>query len=169
VNEKNTWTDAVFTKTYKVSRKELFSAWSNEKKVALWWGPYGFTNPVCRWDAKARGDIYIQMTAPDGMVFPLKGFFYEVITPEQLVFVTRAFEDGRGNVQLEVLTSVILTELQGRTKLTVETTVMRSTPEVYCFFEIMHEGWKQSLKKLEKFLFSNSIQQGKSPIDRQIL
>lgn len=151
------WTDAVFTKMFNAGREELFDAWSNENKVAVWWGPYGFTNPVCKWNAIPKGEIYIEMTAPDGIVFPLKGFFYGVVAPEQLVFVTRAFEDEMGEVQVEVLASVILTETAHKTKLTIEATVMKSSPEVYCFLETMYEGWKQSLEKLEKFL--NTIHQ----------
>ncbi len=138
------WTNAVFTRIIKSNRNDVFRAWSEEKQVAVWWGPYGFTNPVCEWNAKQKGNIYLEMTSPDGMRFPLKGFFYEVIKPEQLVFTTNAFEE-----QLEILTAVILTEVNGKTRLTVEATVMKAIPAVYCFLETMYEGWKQSLDKLE--------------------
>lgn len=152
IKGKATWTDAVFSKIFQATREELFSAWTDEQQVASWWGPFGFTNPVCTWDAKPHGKIYIKMTAPDGMVFPLKGFFHDVIAPEQLIFVTRAFEDDKGNVQVEVLASVIFTPFMDRTKITIEATVMKSSPAVYCFLETMYEGWKQSLEKLEMFL-----------------
>jgi uncharacterized protein YndB with AHSA1/START domain len=154
----NTWNDAVFSKFYKATREELFSAWTDEKQVAVWWGPYGFTNPVCKWNAEPGGTIYIEMTAPDGMIFPLKGFFYEIAAPEQLVFITRAFEDEEGNVEVEVLASVILTETNNQTKVTIEATVMKSSPQVYCFLDTMYEGWKQSLEKLEIYL-SNKFYQ----------
>lgn len=161
MNEKKIWTDAVFSRVYMASREELFDAWSDEKKVASWWGPYGFTNPVCRWNAKPGGEIYIAMTAPDGMVFPLQGLFYEVMAPEQMIFTTSAFEDEEGNVQVEVLASVILTETYDRTKLTIEATIMKSAPGIYCFLETMYEGWKQSLEKLEAFLTNNDIKKEK--------
>lgn len=25
----------------------VFQAWTDPKQVAIWWGPEGFTNPVC--------------------------------------------------------------------------------------------------------------------------
>lgn len=152
------WTDAVFTKMFTASRETVFYAWTDEKAVASWWGPFGFTNPVCRWHAKQGGDLYIQMTAPDGMTFPLKGLFYELVPPEQIVFVTRAFEDDNGNAQVEVLASVIITTVNGKTKLTVEVTVTRSAPEMSCFLSTMYEGWKQSLEKLEQYLLKTSIE-----------
>jgi uncharacterized protein YndB with AHSA1/START domain len=154
-NSSSAWTNAMFSKIFMATREELFSAWTDAPKVAAWWGPSGFTNPVCRWNATPNGEIYIEMTAPDGMVFPLKGIFYEVIAPEQLLFITRAFEDNQGNAQVEVLASVILTKVNNKTKLTVEATVMKSVPEVYCFLETMYEGWKQSLEKLEVYLTGN--------------
>jgi uncharacterized protein YndB with AHSA1/START domain len=155
IDNRGAWTNAVYAKIFRATREELFSAWTDAQKVAVWWGPFGFTNPVCRWNAKPNGAIYIEMTAPDGMVFPLEGLFYEVIAPEQLVFITRAFGDDEGNAEVEVLASVIFTEVNYKTKLTVEATVMRSVPGVYCFLETMYEGWKQSLEKLEAYLNKN--------------
>jgi uncharacterized protein YndB with AHSA1/START domain len=157
INGKKIWTDAVFTKVYLSSRETLFSAWTDADKVAQWWGPHGFTNPFCKWDAKPNGGIYIQMTAPDGITFPLTGFFYEVIPPEQMIFVTKAFADESGNAQVEVMASVIFTGGNEITKLTIEATVMKSAPGVYCFLETMYEGWKQSLEKLECFLSGKII------------
>lgn len=155
-NGKKIWTDAVFSKVFVSSREMLFDAWTDANKVAHWWGPHGFTNPVCKWDAKPNGGIYILMTAPDGMTFPLTGFFYEVIPPEQMIFVTKAFADETGYAQVEVMASVIFTVENETTKLTIEATVMKSAPGVYCFLETMYEGWKQSLEKLECYL-SNKI------------
>lgn len=145
--QKHPWTNAVFTRMIGAGREDVFKAWSEGKQIAVWWGPHGFSNPVCKWNAKQKGSIYLEMTSPDGMAFPLTGVFHEVVKPEQLVFTTSAFKE-----QLEILTAVILTEVNGRTKLTVEATVMKAIPEVYCFLETMYEGWKQSLDKLEMHL-----------------
>ncbi len=144
MSENRPWTNAVFTRMLSSKRRDVFRAWTREKEVAIWWGPHGFTNPVCKWNAKQKGSIYLEMISPDGMSFPLKGFFHDVIEPEQFIFTTTAFKE-----QLEILTAVILTEVNDKTKLTVEATVMKAIPEVYCFLETMYEGWKQSLDKLE--------------------
>jgi uncharacterized protein YndB with AHSA1/START domain len=146
------WTNAVFTRIIKSNRNDVFRAWSEEKQVAVWWGPYGFIVPVCKWNAKQKGNIYLEMRSPDGMTFPLTGFFHEVIASEQLLFSTTAFKEN-----LEILTSVILTDLNGKTKITVEATVMKAIPEVYCFLETMYEGWKQSLDKLEIHLQKKNL------------
>lgn len=149
--QQHPWTSAVFTRILQSKREDVFKAWTDGKQVSIWWGPNGFSNPVCKWKAKPLGNIYLKMTSPDGMAFPLTGLFHEVVKPEQLVFTTTAFKE-----QLEILIAVILTEVNGKTKLTIEATVMKAMPEVYCFLETMYEGWKQSLDKLEIHLKSQN-------------
>lgn len=146
------WTDVVFSRLMPASRQALFNAWTNEEEVAAWWGPHGFSNPVCSWDAAHCGNIYIDMTAADGMVFPLTGSFHEVRPPERVVFTSRAFENEEGLPQLEVLNTVIFTEEGGSTRLTMESTVMRASAEVKKSLRGMQEGWRQSLDKLEQYL-----------------
>ena len=149
---RNRWTDVVFTRMFNVSRQQMFNAWTDAKHVAKWWGPHGFTNPVCDWDATHLGNIYIDMTAPDGIVFPMTGYFHEISAPERVVFTSRAFETEDGTVQLEVLNTVIFTNVNGKTKLTLEATIMKASPEVKNSLTEMQEGWNQSLDKLEDYL-----------------
>ena len=44
----------------------VFKAWTDPKQVAQWWGPKGFTNPVCEMDVRPGGALRIVMRAPDG-------------------------------------------------------------------------------------------------------
>jgi len=37
------------------------------------------------------------MRGPDGVVYPMKGVFHEIVEPERLVFTSTAFEDAQGN------------------------------------------------------------------------
>jgi uncharacterized protein YndB with AHSA1/START domain len=152
LNGKYSRTGVVITKLFRASRQELFKAWTDGAEVARWWGPHGFTNPVCDWNAWPQGAIYVDMTAPDGLVFPMTGVFHELSPPERIEFTSRAFETETGNSMLEVLNTVIFTEVNGKTKLTLEATVMKAAPEVAASLEGMQEGWKQSLDKLEDYI-----------------
>jgi len=40
------------------------------------------------------------MRGPDGVVYPMKGVFHEIVEPERLVFTSTAFEDAQGNPML---------------------------------------------------------------------
>ena len=131
----------------------VFNAWTEESIVKQWWGPYRFTNPVCRVDARTGGKLHIEMTAPDGAVFPMKGIFHQVVPFTKLVFTTTAFEDHEGNELLEYLHTVSFEEINKKiTRVTMEAEIMRFVPEVNCVMDGIKEGWLQSFEKLEKLL-----------------
>lgn len=144
--------ELVITRIFDAPRELVFKAWTDPKHLAQWWGPKGFTNPVCELDVRPGGAILIHMTGPDGVVYPMKGVYREIVPPERLVFTDSAFEDEQGNPQLEGLTTVTFVEHEGKTKLTVHAVVVKSTPDVAAALEGMEEGWNQSLDKLAEHL-----------------
>ena len=66
-------------------RPLVFDAWTDPAHLARWWGPSGFTNPVCEMDVRPGGAHRIVMRSPEGVAYPIKGTFIEVVTPERLV------------------------------------------------------------------------------------
>src|ERR1700728_3834836 len=56
----------VITREFDAPRELVFKAWTDPKYLAQWWGPRGFTNPVCEWDARPGREIYVVMRAPNG-------------------------------------------------------------------------------------------------------
>ena len=142
----------VITRIFDAPRELVFKAWTDPKRLAQWWGPKGFTNPICELDVRPGGAIRIDMTGPDGVVYPTKGVFHEIVEPERLVITTSAFEDEDGNPQLEVLNTVTFTEHNGKTKLTLRAVVVKSAPAVAAALAGMEEGWSQSLDRLAEEL-----------------
>jgi uncharacterized protein YndB with AHSA1/START domain len=141
--------ELVLTRTFDAPRSVVFKAWTDPKQLARWWGPHGFTNPVCEADARPGGAIRIDMTGADGVVYPMKGTFHEVVEPERLVFTSTAFEDERGQPLLEVHNTVTFAEQGGKTTLTLKAVVVKAAPEVAGAVGGMEEGWTQSLERLE--------------------
>jgi uncharacterized protein YndB with AHSA1/START domain len=117
--------------------------------MARWWGPRGFTNPVCEVDAKPGGALRIVMRAPDGAEYPMKGVFQEVVESERLVFTNIAV-DHQGDHLLEGLTTVTFTDHDGKTKLTVQTGAVAMVAHAAQYLEGMESGWTQSLERLEE-------------------
>ncbi len=130
----------------------MFKAWTDPKQVAQWWGPNGFTNPVCELDVRPGGAIRIHMRGPDGVVYPMKGVYREIVKPERLVYTNYVFEDEEGKPQLEVLTTVTFEALGAKTKLTVQEKVVKSAPAVETAVAGMEEGMNQSLDRLAEYL-----------------
>ena len=56
------------TRVFDAPREVVFKAWTDPQLLAQWWGPKGFTNPVCELDARPGGAIRVHMRGPDGTV-----------------------------------------------------------------------------------------------------
>jgi uncharacterized protein YndB with AHSA1/START domain len=125
----------------------VFRAWIDAKHLAEWWGPKGFTNPVCQVDARMGGAIYIHMRAPDGVVYPMTGRFVEIDRPHRLVFVTAAI-DGEGRPTFQVLNTVSFTGVDGGTEIALVARVRGTTPAAPQYLAGMPQGWSQSLDRL---------------------
>src|SRR6201993_1212255 len=97
------------TREFNAPRELVFKAWTDARQVAQWWGPKGFTNPVCEIDVRVGGKIRIDMRGPDGTVYPMTGTFRDVYVPARLVFMCEA-RDHNGKALLESLTTVTFAE-----------------------------------------------------------
>ena len=125
----------------------MFQAWTDPRHVAQWWGPTGFTNPVCEVDARVGGSLRIVMRGPDGAQYPVIGAFREVVAPERLVFTNIAV-DVHGRHLLDGLTTVTFAEHGKGTKLTVHTRAVGLVDYAARMLEGMEAGWSQSLDRL---------------------
>ncbi len=144
--------ELIINRTFNAPRERVFNAWIDQKLMAQWWGPQGFTNPVCELDVRPGGAIRIDMRGPDGTVYPMKGLFHEIVPPQRLVFTSSAFEDEKGDPQLETINTVTFIGMVNTTMIMLQAEVMKTTPAVQEALEEMSEGWNQSLDRLEELL-----------------
>lgn len=140
--------DLIITRQFDAPPALVFAAWIEPTQMAAWWGPRGFTNPLCRLDARPGGLIRIDMTGPDGAVYPMTGLFHEITPPKRLVFTTGAFPDASGTPRLEILNIVTFVAQNDGTRLMLEASVRRSTPELAAALGGMERGWMESLDRL---------------------
>lgn len=145
--------DLVITRVFDAPRKVVFRAWMDRDQVAQWWGPNGFTNPVCEMDVRVGGSLRIHMRAPNGVVYPMTGVFKDIVEPERLVFVSSALDDA-GNSMFDVLNTVLFAEKHGKTTLTLQARVITATAQAPQYLQGMEVGWSQSLDRLGAHLGS---------------
>lgn len=138
--------ELVITRVFDAPRELIWDAWTDPKHVAQWFGPRGFTTPVCELDLRSGGAILIHMRGPDGTVHPMTGVYQEVVRPERLVYMS--WVPNKEKPLFEILTTVTFTEQGGKTKLTMQAKVLKSTPEAAPMLAGMEEGWKQTLDRL---------------------
>ena len=139
----------VITREYAAPRQLVWQACTEARHLAQWWGPRGFTAPVCEWDATPGNNIYVVMRAPDGTEFPMGGKFHEVVAPEKLVTTTGAL-DAKGNLIFEFHHTLTLAELpDGKTRLTMRSRLINVfSPEAFKYVGGFEAGMTQSLERL---------------------
>jgi uncharacterized protein YndB with AHSA1/START domain len=143
--------EITITRVFDAPRALVFEAWTDAAMLAQWWGPKGFTNPVCEIDARVGGALRIHMRSPDGSVHPMKGEFREIVPPQRLVFTNIAV-DETGNHIIEGLTTVTFTEETGKTMLTLHTRGSAVVEKAVPYLQGMEYGWTQSIDKLQAML-----------------
>jgi uncharacterized protein YndB with AHSA1/START domain len=146
----------VLSRVLNAPRNLVFQAWTDPKQLAQWWGPTGFTNPVCELDLKVHGEIRIDMRAPDGVVYPMSGAYREIVEPERIVFTSAAL-DQTGKPTFENLNTVLFEEFEGdKTVLTVKVSVLWETEDASRHLDGMTQGWSLSLDRLAGFVTPDS-------------
>jgi uncharacterized protein YndB with AHSA1/START domain len=156
--------DLVVMRIFDASRDLVFKAWTEAERLARWWGPNGFTMLACNIDLRIGGAFHYGMRAPNGHEMWGKWVFREIVAPERLVFIV-SFTDKEGNPirnpfaadwPLEVLSTLTLTEYEGRTTLTMQGAPLNATELERKAFEAgyasMRQGWAGTLDQLAEEL-----------------
>ena len=132
-------------------REVVFRAWTDAAQLAQWWGPKGFTDPVCEIDARVGGALRIHMRGPDGSIYPMKGAFREIVPPERLAFTNIALDDAGRHI-LEGFTTVTFADDGGKTRMTLHTRARAVVDQAVGHLQGMEMGWTMSIDKLEAML-----------------
>ena len=149
--KKSAGQEIIITRVFDAPRSLVFQAWTDPKHLAQWWGPRGFTNPRCEIDVRPGGLIRIDMRAPNGTVYPMAGVYLEVIAPERLTYTSGALDEN-GKQLFEFLHVVTLAERNGKTTLTMNSKVVKTTPTAAKYIGGFEAGMTQSLEKLAETL-----------------
>jgi uncharacterized protein YndB with AHSA1/START domain len=158
--------DFTITRVFDAPRKLVFQAWTEPKHMKQWWGPHAITNSVCEMDVRPGGKYRIVMRTGDGVEYPMKGIYREVVAPERLVFTNDLSEHpdewhkmidperlkGKGKPTLDGVTTVTFEEENGKTKMTVHMRFERAADRAAHVKFGMPRGWSESFERLGKLL-----------------
>src|ERR1700730_10007596 len=139
--------EITLVRTLHAPREEVWKAWTDPTKVAMWWGPDGVTTPTCEIDLRVGGTFYFVMLAGEelgplnGQRWPGGGEFLEIVEPERLVFRNNALDE---NEEVLLHGKTIVT-LEGNTTVTVTTSAEGTAPGTEEMIEGMEQGWNQQL------------------------
>jgi uncharacterized protein YndB with AHSA1/START domain len=115
--------EIAMTRVFDAPRSLVFEALADPERVPHWFGPRGWTLPVCQIDLRPGGAWRFVCRGPDGTQMGMRGVYQEIEPPVRLVS-TESFDDYPG----ESLNTLILAEQDGKTTMTV--TVLYPSKEV---------------------------------------
>ena len=158
--------EMVLTRLLRAPRELVYRAWTEPALMAQWWGPHGFTNPVCELDVRPGGRYRIVMRSPEGEEYPTVGVYQEVVQGERLVFsdsfdelpeawldeLRRKLPEGSGSSIPADIVTAKFEEQDGQTLLTVTSRFESKELRDAILKMGAAEGWSESLEKLETLL-----------------
>ena len=151
--------DLVITRTFDAPRELVWQAWTDPALMTKWWGPKGYTAPVCKIDLRVGGTNFFCMRSPEGQDIYSTGVYHEVVPPERLV-TTDSFADENGNVVPptqyglppdfpdEMQVTMTLEEREGKTVMTLRHAGLPAGE----LLEMTGQGWNESFDKLAESL-----------------
>ncbi|HYR27592.1 MAG TPA: SRPBCC family protein [Thermoanaerobaculia bacterium] len=140
--------EIVLTRVYDAPRDLVFTAWTDPRHLAKWYGPDGFTITTHEIDVRPGGHWNFMMHGPDGRDYPNRIVYHEVVRPERLVF---AHGDDTGSISF----NVIVTFEQEKKKTRVTLRNIFATAEERDRVEREHgaiEGGNQTMARLAEHL-----------------
>jgi uncharacterized protein YndB with AHSA1/START domain len=84
------------TRVFDAPRALVWKAWTDPQYVMQWWGPKGFTAPVCKMDFRVGGKFLFCMRSPEGQEYWNAGEYHEIVPYEKIVS-SMYFADSEGN------------------------------------------------------------------------
>jgi uncharacterized protein YndB with AHSA1/START domain len=150
----------VVTRVFDAPRELVWKAWTDPKYIMQWWGPKGFTAPVCKMDFRVGGKLLCCMKAPDGQEGWNVVEYHEIVPYEKIVS-SMYFSDSKGNkidlaelgIEHEAIDGAYDVTLfedlgNGQTKLTF----IGNEPMESAKNSGQMEGWNQILDKIAEVI-----------------
>ena len=141
-------------RTFDAPRNLVWRAYTQAEHLKQWWGPKGWTLPVCEVDLRPGGTWFYCMQGPDGTRACGKAHYSEIEEPARLVYKA-TFVDSDGNLLEGMPVAQITIEfIEQNGKTTVKSASRYATKEDRDrVIEMgMEAGIDQTLDRLEAYL-----------------
>lgn len=140
--------EVVATRVFDAPRRLVWEAHTDPEHVPHWMlGPEGWTMPVCEIDLRPGGEWRFVWRRTDGTELEMRGEYREIVPPERLVNTERWGGDWP-----ESLSTLVLTEEDGRTTLTCTARYPSKEARDAAVETGMKDGWSASYDRLDERL-----------------
>lgn len=116
--------EIVLARVFNAPRHLVFEAFTRPELLKRWFGPHGWSLPVCEVNYRVGGSFRFIMRGPDGNEMGMRGTYKEIAPPDRSVHM-ESFDDFPGS---ESQVTTVFTEKDGKT--TMIATVLYPSKEV---------------------------------------
>lgn len=143
-----------FRRTLHAPRQWVFEVLSHARHVAAWWGPEGWSVPVCTIDFRVGGRWHYCFRGAGGEEHWGLAIYREIVPPERIVY-RHTLADAEGNSVGGMppnVTTITLREIAGGTQLIAHVAFESATELDDVLRAGMRAGFEQSLEHLEAYV-----------------
>ena len=145
----------VGTRVFDAPRDLVFSAFTDPRHLAQWWGPNGFTTSTSRFEFRAGGVWRFVMHGPDGRDYQNRINFDEIVPPERIVYRHSGGEDVE---PVQFSTTITFEDLGGKTRLTWRGTFPSAEERARVIKEYgADEGLVQTMARLADYVAAQRL------------
>jgi uncharacterized protein YndB with AHSA1/START domain len=146
----------IITRVFNAPRTLVWKAFADPYHLAQWWGPKGYTNPVCELDFRVGGHWHNVMRSPEGDEYPVDAEFVEIVPPERIVYrnAPPKGEVWGNNPPPSFVRTITFEEADGRTTLTLRAEFDSAEDKQRAVRRGFVEGTNESYDRLAELLGS---------------
>ena len=151
--------EIVISRVVNAPRDLVWQAWTDPRHVVKWWGPRGFSTTIKKMDFRVGGVWEHVMRGPDGVNYPNKSTFQEIVPQERIVF---SHGGGRETGTGATFTATWSFETVEGSKTKLTGRMVFPTPEARDFVAKEFgavEGGRQTLERLSEHLPSMQMRE----------
>ena len=137
-------------RSFSAAAAVVFTAFSDAREVAKWWGPEGFRIPEIEFEPIVGGHYRIAMQPPGGDPFHLDGEFRAVDAPHRLAYTF--VWDPPDPDDVETLVDLSFRDLGESTSVKLTQGEFKTEARL----DLHRDGWTESFNKLDQVLSAQS-------------
>jgi uncharacterized protein YndB with AHSA1/START domain len=142
--------DILITRLINAPRELVWSMFTTPTHMMHWWGPRGFTTPVCEIDLRPGGIWHYVMRTPDGAEFAVDKVYREIVAPERLVYAD--VEESTDPSLPSSVHIITFEDVGGKTRLTMRTQVKSAAERDALIKRGLVQGVNEGLDRFEEYL-----------------
>ena len=147
-------TEIRFERRFAADCDTIWANWTEAKHLQKWWGPDGWTTPVCEMDFRVGGSWFYCMQGPNDMKSSGRATFRAIDAPRSISYVD-FFTDEKGAAiegMPEAHTLIEFAESEGETKVTGTTRYASQAFRDQVIEMGVEVGIDQTMNSLDEYL-----------------